>query len=320
MDIRKYQVRDKGSWDALVQESNNGTLFHSRQFLNYHPLERFVDHSLIFSKKNHDFTVFPAAEMDGPGRRMLVSHPGASMGSFAVPADLSFADANLLVESVLGYAREDGFDGVQLTLPPAIYQKRFSNYIDFVLIHSGFEYQKREVSSVLFLESSIAETLAKFKPAHRTAVRKAEKSGVRVERSNNLPAFYNILEQNLSIRHGVQPTHTLEELDRLAQIFPDRINLFAAFLEKQMIAGVVNFCVSDSVVLAFYISHDESFQKYRPINLLFYHIFDWAISKGYKVFDFGIFTVNEEPNLGLARFKENFGASGIFRDTLAIRL
>jgi len=53
---------------------------------------------------------------------------------------------------------------------------------------------------------------------------------------------------------------------------------------------------------------------------LFYKIFEWAIQKKYSVFDFGIFTVNEEPNLGLARFKENFGASGQFRDTLAIRL
>ena len=52
--------------------------------------------------------------------------------------------------------------------------------------------------------------------------------------------------------------------------------------------------------------------------LLFYSIFDWAIKNELKVFDFGIFTVNEEPNFGLARFKENFGASGMFRDTFEI--
>ena len=34
----------------------------------------------------------------------------------------------------------------------------------------------------------------------------------------------------------------------------------------------------------------------------------------------GIFTVNEKPNMGLARFKENFGASGIFRDTIELKL
>jgi len=39
-----------------------------------------------------------------------------------------------------------------------------------------------------------------------------------------------------------------------------------------------------------------------------------------QILDFGIFTVNEDPNMGLARFKENFGASGIFRDTLELHL
>jgi lipid II:glycine glycyltransferase (peptidoglycan interpeptide bridge formation enzyme) len=87
-----------------------------------------------------------------------------------------------------------------------------------------------------------------------------------------------------------------------------------------MIGGVVNFCVNRQVMLAFYISHLPEFQEMRPLNTLFYHIFDKAISKGYTIYDFGIFTVGESPNMGLARFKENFGASGIFRDTLELNL
>ena len=63
---------------------------------------------------------------------------------------------------------------------------------------------------------------------------------------------------------------------------------------------------------------DEKFAEYRAVNLLFYKIFNWAIDKNYKIYDFGTFTVNEEPNMGLGRFKENFGASGIFRDTIEL--
>jgi len=87
-----------------------------------------------------------------------------------------------------------------------------------------------------------------------------------------------------------------------------------------MVAGVVNFVVNDHVVLAFYISHDEAYQEFRAVNLLFYSIFDWAIQQGFRIYDFGTFTVNEEPNMGLGRFKENFGASGIFRDTIELTL
>ena len=86
-----------------------------------------------------------------------------------------------------------------------------------------------------------------------------------------------------------------------------------------MIAGVVNFIINSEVVLAFYISHDEKYKDKRPVNLLFYEIFDWAIKSNFKTYDFGIFTVDESPNMGLGRFKENFGASGIFRDTIEFK-
>ena len=98
-------------------------------------------------------------------------------------------------------------------------------------------------------------------------------------------------------------------------MFPTKIRLWGAFLKDELIAGVCNFSVNKNVVLAFYISHDEAYQEYRPVNLLFYEIMKRYQTEGYKFLDFGIFTVAMEPNWGLGRFKENFGARGIFRDT-----
>ncbi len=319
ISIQPFSSDFEQDWEQLVAQANNGTLFHTRRFLGYHPPGRFKDHSLVFIKKDKLFCLFPAADIQIDQERWLVSHPGASFGSLVVPEDLAFADAQELVAGLNDYARQVGFSGIKLTLPPTIYNRRLSNYIDNALLRHDYHYVKREISSILFLENDIESNLAKFRPSHRRAVNKARKSGVIVKQSADYEQFYRILKNNLKIRHGVEPTHTLEELRHLARLFPEKINLFAAYLDDKMIAGVVNFIVNDDVVLAFYISHDEAFQEYRGVNLLFYTIFEWAIKAGYKVFDFGIFTVNEEPNFGLARFKENFGSSGMFRDTLAIR-
>ncbi|MBL7086665.1 MAG: GNAT family N-acetyltransferase [Candidatus Cloacimonetes bacterium] len=318
--ITTYTNDFADTWDEIVWHSNNGTLFHTRRFFSYHPPDRFKDHSLIFLKKEKPFSVFPAAEMNIPEGRWLISHPGASMGSFVVPENLTFLDSYYLVKTIIAYSKENQFNGIRINLPPTIYNQRLSNYIDFALIKHGFSYKKREVSSILFLEQSVEENLLKFRPSHRRAVKKAQREQVNVKQSEDFSSFYKILKKNLKIRHGVQPTHTLEELIKLKKLFPDRINLFGAYFNDQMIAGVVNFIATNNVVLAFYISHDEDYQEYRSVNLLFYNIFDWAIKSGYKVFDFGIFTENEKPNFGLARFKENFGASGMFRDTLEIEL
>jgi hypothetical protein len=309
---------NSSAWDNFVSSANNGTLFHTRRFLNYHHEGRFNDHSLEFYKKGKLVGVFPAALIETGNKRQLVSHPGASVGSFVVPEDLAFADALEMVEQLVDYSKRENLDGIKLTQPPTIYSKRLSHYIDFALQKNGFLYAKREISSILFLEKSIDENLSKFKSTHRTAARKAEKSGVVVKETDDFASFYEILKKNLSIRHDVKPTHSLDELLHLKELFPDKINLFGAYIEEKMVAGVINFIATENVVLAFYISHNEDFQEVRPINLLFYKIFEWAIQKKYNVFDFGIFTVNEEPNMGLARFKENFGASGQFRDTMEI--
>ena len=318
--INRYTTSHERQWDEFVDLGNNGTIFHLRTFLKYHPADRFKDHSLLVKKKGRLFSVFPAAEITIGNKVFLVSHPGATFGSFVVSKSLSIADAMLLTESLIYYAKKNDFDGIRITLPPNIYQNRVSNYMDYSFFKQGFRYLKREVTSILFLENDLEKTLEQFRSSHRRGVNKARKSGVQVRQSKDFDSFYKILKKNLNIRHGVDPTHTLEELKRLYDLLPDKVFLFAAYLDGNMIAGVVNFLINDNVILAFYISHNKEYSDYRSLNLLFATVFDWAIKTKFKIYDFGIFTVNGEPNMGLGRFKENFGASGIFRDTVELTI
>jgi len=92
------------------------------------------------------------------------------------------------------------------------------------------------------------------------------------------------------------------------------------FLRNEMIASIVNFIINQKVVLAFYIIHKQGCEDHRPVNMLIYNIIKWSIEKQLQILNFGIFTAKEAPNMGLVRFKENFGASGIFRDTIELNL
>ena len=320
LTVSPYEPSFQEEWDRFVRQANNGTLFHLRRFLAYHPEGRFQDHSLVFTGAKGLLALFPAAVQRIEGERCLVSHPGASYGGLVTPIGLSFKNSCGLVASLRDYAGEQGFSRITLTLPPTIYNRRLSNYEDFALLRHGFTYLRREVSSILYLERTPEENLAKFTGASRRAMKKARQFGVEVRFSQDYATFYDILLHNLEHRHNVQPTHNLEELLRLADLFPDEIHLLAAYLGDRMIAGITIFDASPEVTVAFYISHDETYQQYRAVNLLFYEMICWAIEKDFRYLDFGIFTVNMSPNFSLARFKESFGASGMFRDTLEIRL
>lgn len=320
MKISRFRLSEEKIWDSFVPKTHNGTLFHLRSFLNYHPKSRFNDHSLLVWKKRKLFSLFPAVEQFVDGKKTLVSHPGATVGSFTLPENLSISDAFDLSSKLIEYARDNKFQLIKINLSPNLYQRRFSNYMEYSFLKLGFEYSKREITSILFLEDSIEETEKKFRPSHLRAVRKAVENKIIVKESQDIDAFYIILKNNLKTRHGATPTHTLGELKNLFNIFPKKIRLFAAHLGELMIAGVVTFQINQRVLLAFYISHDERYSELRAVNILFYNIFEWAIKSKFKIFDFGIFTVNGVPNMGLGRFKENFGASGIFRDSIELNL
>jgi hypothetical protein len=316
--ISPYQSSFREEWDHFVRQSNNGTIFHLRRFLSYHPEGRFKDHSLLFTGPKGLLALFPAAEQQVNGQRHLISHPGASYGGLVTPIGLTFQNSYDLVQSLIDYGKGEDFQRITLTLPPTIYNRRLSNYVDFALLQHGFSYHRREVSSILFLEQTPEENLAKFTAASRRAAKKARYSGVEVAFSDDMATFYDILLHNLKRRHNVQPTHALHELIQLKELFPEEIHLLAAFLDTRMIAGITIFRASPDVTLAFYISHDEAYQQYRAVNLLFYEMIRWAIDQRFRYLDFGIFTVFMKPNFGLARFKESFGSSGMFRDTLTI--
>ena len=85
LKIERYRVLNANRWDKFIHSSNNGTIFHLKQFLNYHPEERFIDHSLVIIKREKYFQ-YSAAETRFKGET-LVSHPGSSVGSFVVAAN-----------------------------------------------------------------------------------------------------------------------------------------------------------------------------------------------------------------------------------------
>jgi len=309
MDIHKLGERDHKTWEGFVAQANNGTIFHSLEFLGYHPSDRFKNHHLIIKDRSNIIALFPSVE----GNKTIISHQGASYGGFVFKDNLGIHSIYLMVEHTVQYFKEKGFEKIILTQPPLIYYRNPHQYLDFALMKNGFQYLKREVTAVIPLDK--AEPLATFHGDARRSTKKAMREGVRVMISEDLHRFYEILKHNLGMRHNVTPTHTLDELTKLHEILPDKIIFFGAYVKERMLGGIVVFVANPRVLLAFYISHDDKYQNYRPVNLLFYEVIKWGRAQGFKYLDLGTFTLDMTPNWGLGRFKENFSARGFLRDT-----
>lgn len=322
MDVRQLVEQDREEWADFVHRSNNGTLFHLPQFLDYHPEGRFDNRHLVVRDGEEMLAVVTGAVTEGDGGSWFSSYPGASYGGPVIPDRLGLRKVENVVDAVVRYCRDQGWAGVRMTLPPQIYFRRPHNYIDFALSKQGLTYSKRELTAVIDLSRFGEEIDLAFRSSARRGVRKAEKSGIRVEENEDFAVFYPVLEANLKDRHGVRPTHTLQELVRLRELLgEERVRQFVALDDQdRVLAGMIMFHCNPRVTLAFYISHDERFQKLRPVNILYREVIDWARQMGYRYLDLGTFTLEMDVNYGLCRFKESFTARGRFRDTFSGRI
>lgn len=315
-----YEPKHRAQWDDFVLRSNNGTMFHLQQFLDYHPVDRFRFEHLLFLKQNRLIAVLPGG-LTGEG--VYESPIGASYGGFVLH-DPSFSDCQSLVDALLAYADRAGWNDISLTGAPYIYQATLTQNIDFALLWRGFQFDCHYISNVIDLHRLVGDPLPHYSESTRLTVRRGRNSSqLQIEESSDFDSFYPILVENKA-RHGARPTHSLEELHRLRELMPDRFVFYSAILESEMIAGALNFVANPRVLLVFYPMMRYSHQQHRPIYALMDRVVRHARDNGFSYVDIGVSQDTKAenpmtPSLSLIRFKERFDSRGVMRSTLRWR-
>lgn len=319
LEVKRFAEVYRKEWDDFVFTSVNGTFMQERKFLNYHPASRFLDHSLVFLENNRVIALLPAAEVEQKDKSMvLISHPGASHGGLIIQSTLNTSKSIELVAVLVKYCCEMGFVLIRLKPVPQIYHRGLANQLDFALRFSGFQLEYTELATALELQKGEGPIVKRAMSS--TAFRnyqKAIKSGLRVIEDGDFAEYWPILINKLKQNHNATPTHSLEEIIYLKNIYPEEIKLFAAYKETAPTAGVLAFLLNERVVNCFYIAHDDQYQHMRPLNLIFGYLMEWGQKNNFSYLDWGISTEAKGSRLNteLFRFKEGFGGSGVLRES-----
>lgn len=315
IQVRPFHPSDKDTWEAFVRNANNGTMFHRQQFLAYHAPGKYDFYHLMFYHRNRLISVLPGGILDGA----FWSPVGASYGSFVLP-DIRFERTLQLVDSFLEHLASEGIDRAYLIPPPFIYQKTYSQNLEYALLYRRFGFEYHYISHAIDLRRLGTEPLSAFDPTARKTIRKIlREKKLEIRESTDYDAFYPILLENKA-RHNAKPTHTLDELKRLQELVPEHLRLLLVYYRNQPIAGSLLFLCNDRVVLCFYNMLRYEYERLRPIYLLMYEIVRWAKQRGYAWVDIGVSQVPQDPDpmtpsLSLIAFKERFAAHGIIRST-----
>jgi len=315
MEIIKYKNNvHEQLWDNYIRESNNGTIFHLRKFLSYHRNRNFNDCSLIFNQKENIKAVFTGAIIDN----CLYSHPGASFGGF-VYNNISFESSRKMIDLLIEYAKKEKLAEIIIIPPPFIYYQLYNEAMEYCLYYKGFNIAEYYISSFVDLRENIDSQIHSRKKRY---IKKIENQII-IKESNDLDSFYPILLDNKS-RHGIKPTHTLEELKILMNTFPNKITLLLSYYKNKVIGGALNFITNENTCILFYNMIDYQYKELQSASLQIYASLKWA--KGLKLhyLDIGVSQLYEEDNIipheSLINFKEQFGAKAMIRKVMKLKL
>ena len=308
----EYGVHEE-LWNNFLLETKNSTFLFNRKFMDYHK-DRFVDHSLIvFNEKNNVVACFPANEIDS---NTIVSHAGLTYGAVILDFDTKLPLAIDIFCAILTYYHGKNFRSLKLKSFPRIYNLIPSDEIDYCMFLAEAELYRRDTSIVIDLINKI-----NYSGNIRREAFKASKEGILVQEEKNFKDFWSkILIPNLEQRYGVKPVHSLEEIERLAGLFPQNIKLFTSrSIDNEIFCGTVIFEVGQAIHCQ-YISTSNSGRKNGALNLLFIKLLD-ELYREKRYFDFGI--ANEDDgktlNYGLLAWKERMGGRTISHDFYKIK-
>ena len=137
----------------------------------------------------------------------------------------------------------------------------------------------------------------------RNQIRKAEKSGLVVERGGEelLGDFYTVFARNM--RDLGTPVYSRRLFEEVLRTFPDRAQLHIVRLKDQPIAAGLTYRTQSMVQLP-WASSIREFNSLCANVLLYWDAIQFAQSSGAGVFDMGRST----PNEGTFKFKAQWGA------------
>ena len=309
LKVIRYSRGYEEDWNRFVSHSKNGTFLFDRKFMEYHG-DRYDDHSLIVFYKTKIVALLPANQ----GVNIIYSHAGLSYGGFIVCNDMRASLMLDVFDAVKQYYSEQCISELYYKSVPYIYHKQPADEELYALFRSNAELYRRDISTVIKLQGKLNKSNNSVRN-----IKRAVRSGVEFKEANELSEFYNILEQALS-RHDVAPVHSLVELIRLKDQFPQCIKLYVSLLNDEVVAGVLVF-ISDQVVHTQYLASSEKGRKVGGLDYVVSNMIAlFSEEKRYLSFGHSTLENGRVLNEGLIRQKEGFGGRSIVHDFYKINI
>lgn len=316
LKIEQYSDDFEEKWDKFVlNDSVNGTFLQTRNFLNYHPKDRFLDSSLIIYKGNNTVVaVIPACTIYENKEKMLCSHLGSTFGGIIINKSFNNIEhVDAIIQTLSNYLKDNNYNKIVLKNTSDLFSNGNINLIDYFLFKDGYT-SYDEISFHIDFKEYKEDIVSNFTASRRRDYKYSLINNLEFKKlitSEEIELFYIILCNNLE-KFNSKPVHNLNELvdfkeNRLKNI----VDFYGVYSDDILIAGSMVFKFDSKVFHTQYLAADPNYLNLYSMNFLDTNLIKTAKEEDFESFSFGISTENHGKvlNYNLAAFKEGFGTT-----------
>ncbi len=297
IEVVKYSKANKEQWDEFVANANIQSFLFFRDYMEYHK-DRFEDYSLMIFEKRTLKLILPANVVDNK----LYSHQGLTFGGFFTNKQISYQKWINYLNAINIFLKNYGISEVSIKLPPFFYSSSLAQSILPIMHLNQTKTDRCEAGSFI-----------RTKDFHfpRKCVKSGKLELFKEEYSHDFQSFWNLLEINLMERHNTKPVHTIDEIQLLAQLFPQNIKLYLLkdITNNEIMGGSVLFS-SKGILKVQYFATSHIGRKNRVSDVLYYNIIrNHLDTKDFIDFGSSMNIKTKKVCKNLLSAKEKFGAS-----------
>lgn len=312
--IIPFEEKFEAEWDKFIaNDAINGTFLQSRNFLNYHPKDRFIDNSILILKENKLVSVVPGCIIKEDGNKIFSSHSGSTFGGIVIHKKYYNAlNVIEMIKTLNDYLIKHEFQKSLLKITSDLLCKEKSDLLQYALSYCGYNNYSELSTYIDFSNGYSQEIQCNFNYRQKRNLKCALKIDMdfkRIESFEEIRNFYSILEKNL-LKFKTKPVHTLDELiDFKDNRLKNYIDFYGVYYRDEIIAGTMIFKI-DKVIHTQYLAANSEYFEFRPMTFLYYNLIKWAWGKDFKKLSWGISTEKRGTSLNetLLAFKESFGS------------
>lgn len=300
MNIIEYQDKYEDEWNNFVREHPNSRFVHLIGFKRLiEETFHYPSHYWLIKEKNRVLALFPCfsfREIFGDSK--LISQPFSPCGGLLISPRISKTELVRLFEvfsrNIKSFLIDSNLKVLEIHNGLNLPEELLGHYFKKLFL---YQY------AVLRLDSIDNLWQKKLNYEVKKAIKKAQRNSIVIYHEINKEILENKFYPLylISMKRLGSPPQSLEYFFNAFEYLKNNIEFFWAEFKGQPIAGLLGWKCGKAIQITDTVS-DSKFWDKRANDLVCWGFIEWAVSEGFKHFDFGPVRYK-----GQARYKKKWG-------------